>query len=149
MLFQVVQILRDEFLAAGLPLYLVPYSVIPSRTGADSAPGGIIQVQYLLNPPNPKTPLPLSSLSLLLIPLSPYPSPPKPPLLNYPYPLPLPPPDPDPDSIISSHPSTRLFLTSSLEIKSEKQARKIFSNITPHNSDLPVARNSKKPSGPL
>ena len=41
---QIVRILRDEFRSAGLPIYLVPYSVIPSRTGTDNAPGGIIQV---------------------------------------------------------------------------------------------------------
>ena len=41
---QVVRILRDEFALAGLPIYLVPYSVVPSRTGNDNAPGGIIQV---------------------------------------------------------------------------------------------------------
>ena len=43
-LCQVVRILRDEFALAGLPIYLVPYSVVPSRTGNDNAPGGIIQV---------------------------------------------------------------------------------------------------------
>lgn len=42
--YKVVRILRDEFALAGLPIYLVPYSVVPSRTGNDNAPGGIIQV---------------------------------------------------------------------------------------------------------
>ena len=42
--YQIVHILRDEFRSVGLPIYLVPYSVIPSRTGVDNAPGGIIQV---------------------------------------------------------------------------------------------------------
>jgi hypothetical protein len=39
--------LKDAFEAINLPLYLVPYSVIPNRTGPDHAQGGILQV---LNP---------------------------------------------------------------------------------------------------
>jgi phosphatidylinositol 4-kinase A len=36
--------LKDSFEAINLPLYLVPYSVIPNRTGPDHAQGGILQV---------------------------------------------------------------------------------------------------------
>jgi hypothetical protein len=36
--------LRDQFAAAGLPLYLMPYSILPNRTGDDKALGGILQV---------------------------------------------------------------------------------------------------------
>ena len=46
-LSQVVQILKDAFHGAGLPLHVVPYCVIPSRTGVDNAPGGIIQVSAI------------------------------------------------------------------------------------------------------
>jgi phosphatidylinositol 4-kinase len=44
LVIQVVRLLRDAFAAAGLPCYLVPYTVVPSRVGADFAPGGILQV---------------------------------------------------------------------------------------------------------
>ena len=36
--------LKDAFEEINLPLYLVPYSVIPNRTGPDHAQGGILQV---------------------------------------------------------------------------------------------------------
>jgi phosphatidylinositol kinase/protein kinase (PI-3 family) len=36
--------LKDSFETINLPLYLVPYSVIPNRTGSDHAQGGILQV---------------------------------------------------------------------------------------------------------
>lgn len=44
---QVIRILRDAFDAVRLPLYLVPYSVIPNRTGDDMAQGGILEVRDL------------------------------------------------------------------------------------------------------
>jgi hypothetical protein len=44
LVIQIVRILKDEVASVGLPVYLVPYSVIPSRTGSDHALGGIIQV---------------------------------------------------------------------------------------------------------
>ena len=43
LVIQVVHLLRDAFLAAGLALYLMPYTVIPSRIGKEQAPGGILQ----------------------------------------------------------------------------------------------------------
>ena len=43
LVIQVVRLLRDAFLAAGLALSLVPYTVIPSRIGGEHAPGGILQ----------------------------------------------------------------------------------------------------------
>jgi hypothetical protein len=44
--------LKDAFFNAGLPLHVVPYCVIPSRTGADNAPGGIIQVRARIHYPH-------------------------------------------------------------------------------------------------
>lgn len=41
---QVICILRDEFERIGLPLVLVPYTIIPTRTGPDLAIGGMIEV---------------------------------------------------------------------------------------------------------
>ena len=41
---QVLRILKDQWAAIGIPLYVTPYSIIPTRTGADRALGGIIQV---------------------------------------------------------------------------------------------------------
>ena len=40
---QVMRLLRDVFKAIGTPLYLRPYTIIPNRTGADQAIGGIIE----------------------------------------------------------------------------------------------------------
>jgi hypothetical protein len=48
LVIQIVQILKDEVASVGLPVYLVPYSVIPSRTGSDHALGGIIQVIFII-----------------------------------------------------------------------------------------------------
>lgn len=44
MALQVVQLFKNVFDSIGLDLYLVPYRCIPNRTGADRAPGGIIEV---------------------------------------------------------------------------------------------------------
>jgi hypothetical protein len=44
---QVIRILRDAFDAVNLPLYLVPYRVVPNRTGKDMAQGGILEVWAL------------------------------------------------------------------------------------------------------
>lgn len=40
--------LKEAFEEINLPLYLVPYSVIPNRTGSDHAQGGILQVPNCL-----------------------------------------------------------------------------------------------------
>ena len=40
--------LKDAFEAINLPLYLVPYSVVPNRTGPDHAQGGILQVIIII-----------------------------------------------------------------------------------------------------
>jgi phosphatidylinositol 4-kinase len=41
---QVIRILRDVNDCLGIPSFLVPYTVIPNRTGNDNAHGGIVQV---------------------------------------------------------------------------------------------------------
>jgi phosphatidylinositol 4-kinase len=41
---QVICILREEFERIGLPLVLVPYAIIPTRTGPELAIGGMIEV---------------------------------------------------------------------------------------------------------
>ena len=41
---QIVQLLHDVFVSLDLPLSLIPYVVIPNRTGDDQAVGGILQV---------------------------------------------------------------------------------------------------------
>ena len=41
---QVIRLLRDVTECLGVPVYLVPYNIIPCRTGCDNAPGGMLQV---------------------------------------------------------------------------------------------------------
>lgn len=47
LVIQVVRVLQDAFLRAGVPLFLAAYGVVPMRSGDDKALGGIVEVRIL------------------------------------------------------------------------------------------------------